>query len=691
MANGWTGKILRVDLTTEKITETPTSDYVPQLIGGRGVASMIYWEEVPPECGAFDPENALIMMTGPGTGTLAPTAGKFTIVHKSPVPLQECYTYAVPAGHWSAELKFAGYDGIVVTGKSAKPVYLWINDGKAELRSAERLWGMTLSNMMLEIGNLHGPQARVLGIGPAGENLCRQAPVIVDREHATGISGAGAVMGSKNLKAIAVRGTGAVNIAKPQELIDLWYYYFRLVNRKPGEEEPQNQVKSLTYYMYHSPHIPLCEGHPSKPTDPAVYFKNRGLDDPISLMREAVDAGTVKLKWGGCYACPVCCAMVYQSNDIDIPSGSGQCNDMESWPAWEWAGYKKVVGIPSIWYNRWVDDLGLGITNAPAYHFYWVMDLLNLGVITPEDIGLPLVPTPDSTYPQLPSPWTLEFIKGFLEKLAYRKGELFDRMAEGQERFLKGLSEENPDAKPIYDQIVHQNGGYYIHWSRSAPSPTTSAIIGATSTRSTPNKVSGGFAKSAVNVLAGLSTEEQAALLKLGSEKFYGSEDAQDISGEPKTWKDKVSGAIQMQNFSLNMDCITYCGWASMPPFFSLYTPDHLGDPALGAKVYSAVTGIEMTHEEMMEAMNPLFNIQRCIHVREGRRREHDTFNDAAFERSAWEWTSKEEFEEVMDEYYEARGWDPETGIPRRSTLEEQGLEKIADELESKYGVTVPA
>jgi len=193
-----------------------------------------------------------------------------------------------------------------------------------------------------------------------------------------------------------------------------------------------------------------------------------------------------------------------------------------------------------------------------------------------------------------------------------------------------------------------------------------------------------------VDVIAGLTKEEQAELLRRGSKEFLGSEYAQDIPGEKKTWRDKVPGAILMQNFSINMDAITMCGWANCPPFYSRYTSDYLGDPALGAKVYSAVTGIEMTHEEMMEAMNPIFNIERCIHVREGRRREHDTFNDTIFKQQAWAWTSRDEFRKVMDEYYQMRGWDQATGIPKRATLEKQGLKKIADELEVIYGISVP-
>ena len=691
---GWTGKILRVDLTTGKITETPTSDYVPKLIGGRGVAAMIYWETVPPECAAFDPENALIMMTGVASGTLAPSASKFTIASKSPVPVKECYSYSNPSGHWSTELKFAGYDGIVVTGKSPKPVYLWVNDGEAELRDAGRLWGTTLSNMMLEVQNLHGPQARVLGIGPAGENLCRQAPIIVDREHATGITGAGAVMGSKNLKAIAVRGTGAVNVAKPQELVDLWYYYRRLLTRTPAEVAAGDgwpaTNRSLSYYMYHGPHMPKCEGHPAKPTDPEVYFKNNGLDDPISLMREAVDAGTVKMKYGGCYGCPVCCALAYQSTDLSIPSGSGQCNDMESWPAYEWAGYEKVVGIPSIWYNRWCDDLGLGITNpGPGYHFYMFMDLINLGVLTPEMIGFPLESAPSSTYSELPQAWTLEFIRTVLEKIAYREGELYDAMAEGAERFLTSLAEKNPAAAPVRDRLMGHKG-YYVIWSDSdAPSPGVSAIIEATDLRKSPNKTTTGMGKSFVASSAGLTDEQVAEIQKKGNLKYFGTEDVSD-----KSWDNKVSIAIKCQNLSTLMDCITYCGWAGAYSLYSTYNPpDYLGDWEIGAKVFSAVTGQEMTHEQMVEAMNPIWNIERAIHVREGRRREYDTFKDHVYESSSWEWTSKEEFEgEVLDEYYNdpARGWDLDTGIPRRSTLEAQGLKKIADELESKYGVEVP-
>ncbi|MFC2001007.1 aldehyde ferredoxin oxidoreductase N-terminal domain-containing protein [Chloroflexota bacterium] len=675
---GWTGKILRIDLTSGSMVETDTSDYVPKLIGARGMGAMIYWEEVPPECEAFDPENRLIIMTGPATGTMAPSASRFYIGYKSPAPVKECYSYSVTGGHWGAYLKFAGYDGVVVKGKATEPVYLWLHDGKAEIRSAARLWGMTTRAVYREINAQHGQKTRVMVIGPAGENLCREAIISIDAAHATGIGGAGAVMGSKNLKAIAVSGTGAVKVADPQELIDLCWHYFRLLNRRPGEQEYPAINKSLTYYTYHNPHISHCPGHPKAPSDPATYFKNLGLDDPICLLAEPVRQGLMKVKWGGCYACPVCCSVTYQSKDIDVPSGSGHCNALESWAAYEWAAYEKVVGIPSIWLNRYVDDLGLSVTNTCGYHFYWFFKLVKLGIITKENTGLPI-----------DKPYTLEFIKGILEKVAYRR-DLGDLLAEGQERFLKNLSDENPAVRPIYEETIW-HPGYFVHWGQASGrfQSTVGTLIQATEPRAIANKVLGGFAKSGMNI-SGLTADQQKEVLKHGNLRYFGAEDATDLPGEPKTWKNKVRAAIVCQNMSLNMDCITMCGWANCPPLYSRYTSDKLGDPAQGAKIYSAVTGIPMTHEEMIEAMTPIFNIERCIQVREGRRREHDMYPNWIYELDSWKWTSQEDFNSVMDEYYRARGWCPDTGIPRRSTLKKLGLERIAVELEEIYGVTVP-
>jgi aldehyde:ferredoxin oxidoreductase len=139
-SGGWVGKILRVDLTTRKISEVSTLEYVPKFLGGRGLGAKICWDEVPPEVGAFDPENRIIFATGPMQGTLAPTSGRFMVLGKAAQTAPtESFCRSGVGGHWAPELKWAGYDALIVQGKSEKPVYLWITDHKAEILDASRL------------------------------------------------------------------------------------------------------------------------------------------------------------------------------------------------------------------------------------------------------------------------------------------------------------------------------------------------------------------------------------------------------------------------------------------------------------------------------------------------------------------------------------------------------------------------
>jgi aldehyde:ferredoxin oxidoreductase len=222
---GWVGKILRVDLTTGIISEVPTANYVPKYIGGRGIGAKIHWDEITPAVGAFDPQNKLTFMTGPLVGTPAPSASRTTVQAVSPMTYpEELYASSTVGGHWGPELKFAGYDGIIIQGKSPSPVYLWIHDGLAEIRDAKHLWGLNTYDSQKAIWETHGKKTRILTIGPAGEHLVRMAIILSDVSSTSGTPGYGAVMGAKNLKAIAVNGTGGVPVAKPQELLDLAYY-----------------------------------------------------------------------------------------------------------------------------------------------------------------------------------------------------------------------------------------------------------------------------------------------------------------------------------------------------------------------------------------------------------------------------------------------------------------------------------
>jgi len=169
---------------------------VPRYLGGRGIAAKIYWDEVPPEVGGFDPENRLIFVTGPLQGTLAPTSGRFMVAGKAPqTSPMEAYCRSGVGGHWAPELKWAGFDAVVIHGRAPRPVYLWIHDGEAEIRDAAHLWGVDPFRTQEELWRVHGAGARVMAIGKAGEMQSRIAIILTDSGDAAGQGGYGGVMG----------------------------------------------------------------------------------------------------------------------------------------------------------------------------------------------------------------------------------------------------------------------------------------------------------------------------------------------------------------------------------------------------------------------------------------------------------------------------------------------------------------
>jgi aldehyde:ferredoxin oxidoreductase len=200
---GYAGQILKIDLSSGQKTYLHTEDYAGRFLGGRGVAAKIYWDSVSPQTRACDPENYLICITGPLAGFTRFSGCRWQICGKSPEMEPESFSYANLGGSWGAWLKYAGLDGLVVTGRSPWPCFIAIADGKAEIRPASALWGKSAVETQYSLRTELSDQARVLAIGPAGENQVSFASVLA-AENASGSSGFGAVMGSKNLKAIAV-------------------------------------------------------------------------------------------------------------------------------------------------------------------------------------------------------------------------------------------------------------------------------------------------------------------------------------------------------------------------------------------------------------------------------------------------------------------------------------------------------
>lgn len=295
---GLTGRMLRVDLTSGELEPVATPhDRFERFLGARGVGASMLFDELEPHTDPLGPANKLIFLTGPLVGTMAPGANKVTVSFRS--PLTETYSFSLCGGHLAAEIKFAGFDGIVVEGRSDRPVYLSIDNGKATLRDAAHLWGKlthdTEDAIRRELGE---PALRVAAIGPAGEKRVRYASIQADYHREFGRGGAGAVMGSKNLKAIAVRGTGSVEVADTAALAELAEQVCAELAEHPkarlrrrfGTAEMVEGTNHFGYWATRN----FTTGH---------FEEADRLTGPV--LREKIFIGD-----NSCYGCPVACGKV---------------------------------------------------------------------------------------------------------------------------------------------------------------------------------------------------------------------------------------------------------------------------------------------------------------------------------------------------------------------------------------------
>lgn len=361
--NGWAGKILRVDLSTKQIEMEPLSEeFALKYIGGRGFGGRILYDEVGPEIDAFDPENIIIIGQGPLCGTLAPSSGRFEMVAKS--PLTGIFGSSNGGGFFGPEMKWAGYDLIIIRGKSEKPVYLWINDDVVELKDAGHLWGKdTWVTQQIIRDELRDDNIKTLKIGLAGENLCFSSCVIADLSRAAGKCGFGALWGSKKLKAVAVRGTKGVNIAKPGELVKF-------------SKELSERIKDDPMYQTHTKYGTTGWVGGDYVRASGVFRKNlSGIEE--NGFDEAYD------KNFSCFSCPLHCGHYYSVKSGKYKGTVGEGVDGN---AQLYLGIATRVGDPNFicHYNTLCDKLGINL-DLPGSAIAWAMQLYEDGIINKED------------------------------------------------------------------------------------------------------------------------------------------------------------------------------------------------------------------------------------------------------------------------------------------------------------------
>jgi aldehyde:ferredoxin oxidoreductase len=627
------GKVLRVDLTSGLLWTEPTEEYTVKFLGGRGVDNWILYNEVKSWVTPFEPANRLLFGTGVLVGTLAPTAARHTIDAKS--PMTGGIGSANSCGHLSAELKFAGYDHIVFQGRSRRPVYLWIDDNRVKLMDASHIWGKTTYETDDIIkGDLGDDEIQVACIGPAGENLVRSACVMTNRARAAGRCGLGAVMGSKNLKAVAVRGSGSIEVAYPERFMES-------VN-KAWEKLRASEAATIRrrWGTYRTPDLYNERGHLS-----ARYFQDDYVSpqiihnvDPVVFKRD------YEVRRLGYSCCPIGCSHFYRVTDG--PYGGLACegfevNDLLNFVARFEIDYPPaIIGLHSL-----CSEYGLDQDNASGA-IGWAFECYQRGIITDADTdGLRLEWGDHRAVAEL------------LRKIAYREG-LGDLLAEGAKRASEVIGQGSEEF------AIHVKGQDSIESLRG--SGRAWALGCVVSTR-------GGTHTRGANLIEGIPVPSDVCQKVWGIPEIHG----------PLSYDNKAELVVYYERLQAILDSLGVCMFCSNWAGLDLLDPDDL------AELYSAATGAKINGGELMAVGERIHNVEKAFNVlHAGFSRGDDQPPSRFMEEPVrsgpmrGEKLTKEGWDKMLDEYYELHGWDKATGWQSRKCLEGLGLKSVADDLE---------
>ena len=613
---GMIGKMLRINLGDSKISTFSTAPYSDAYLGGRGIASRLYWEEVPPNITAFSPENKLFFVNGPLVGTGAQAGTVMAVAGKSPGSYPESYCYGFFAGYVGTELKKAGYDGMIIEGCASEPVYIWINDQKVEIHTAASLWGNSAYATGAALENEHGRGTQWIAIGVSGERKVRTAIAVASFE-STLSCGFGAVMGSKNLKGIAVRGSGSIPIADKEKLVELTRYSHTISNRV---------------------HLAI---------PPQILKSGRG--DVLEVMGK-----------GSCYKCgSTCNRNVYRYGKRKDLTAMRRCQSMEYYLPWLYGKENEPIetlfDAPTLANDYSIDTFEL------ENIVHWLYACYRSDTLSDKEIDLPLSEI-----------GSRNFLVKLLKAIAYREG-FGDLLAEGQ---LRAGATVPSKAKALYSHQVNGIGQYettptrqYVVQSLLIPMEPRAhqPLLHATSFVMVPWRM---------NLMNPELSPIDTKVIHAIGKAFWGSEAAGDVSG----YEGKPLAAVKIQNRVYLHDSLGLCNF-TWPISYSFSTPDHLGDPFLEGKLYSAVTG--MPESKLEEYAKRIVDLQRAILIREGRE-----LPEADYPR-AFQFTEplspdepvmvpgpegpidisgnvldKQKHYQMLQEFYKLREWDPNSGLP---------------------------
>ena len=632
MSYGYTGNILHVDLSSKKHwIENPEENFYRTYWGGRALALYYMLNQMKPHTDPLSPDNLLIFAPGVLTGTPAPAMPRYTVCAKS--PLTGAQGEAEAGGWWGPELKKAGFDAIIIKGSSPVPVYLYIKDGKVEIKDGTHLWGKDTGETQRIIKEeLADDKIRIAQIGPAGENLVRFANIVNELKHFNGRNGLGAVMGSKKLKAIAVRGTKAISLYNKEKVSQVTREITKRIMDNPlsrdlrelgtpGTVRPTYEAGCLPSYNWTT-----------------GYFKE-GENLTAETLNKTILKGTK-----GCYACPIRCKRVVE---VDEPN-------LKVDPSYGGPEYETIVslgslcGISDLKYiakanelcNKYtMDTISAGMVIAFAMQCY------QEGLLTKEDTG-----GIELTF------GNKEAVLEMIEKIAHREG-LGDLLSQGS--YLAA-------------QKIGKGSEKFIHQVKRQEIPMHDPRL-----------------KTGVGLQYALS-DYGADHMKAAHDPFFKDKDSvgiKEMKGlgilEPVSPTDigekKVALFKLLDIYWTVFDILGVCDFG--------YVPRSVGTMEELLEIIKSATGWKTTWFELMKLGERSINMARIFNYREGFTSQDDTLPEVFYHNfkggplDGQGAINKEDFQKALRLRYQLMGWNPDTGIPTPAKLLELSLDWLIDEV----------
>lgn len=615
-----------VDLTSGEVEIREIPQELRELfLGGRGIDMYLLYHLLEPGIDPLGPDNVLLVSAGPLTGTPAPAAARTHVGGKS--PLTNMVGSANMGGFFAAELRFAGFDHLVVRGRAEKPCYLWIHNGTIEIRDAAHLWGKDVVETQVGIRReMDDEDVKVLTIGPAGENLVRYANVMTGIKNAGGRTGMGALMGSKNLKAVAARGTLPIALADPKGALA---YHKELIEYIQSSKYAEIMGEWGTNFIYDV-------------TNSSGLIRTRNFQSNQMPHSEDLEAEALEPYSEGtaaCFGCTMHCRHRYKLKDGPWKGVYDEGPEYTTQGA-----FGTEVGCNSMYTllvcNHLVNRLGIDTLEVGSM-IGWAMELHEKGLLPEELVG------------DLDLSWgNDETVIRLLNDIAYRRG-LGDVLAEGP---LRAAEKLGPETLPYNIQVK----GMSNLQSDERPTPSLALNI-ATATRGSDH----------------LRSRPAIDLYHLPVpvlEKIYGrkglTSDYRDYEG--KAWQVYWQACLYAV-----VDALGVC------KFQTVFLSPNMPKWEEYSRLLETNAGLKLTPEQLMEVGDRIDTMEHMFNMREGATRSDDWLNDRYFDEPTpagldavrGRSLDRDKFSKLLDEYYEFHGWDRE-GKPTAATLQRLGLDR---------------